>query len=532
MYTLPFIVVLVSLILVKDQEGKPSRKTLCIVSGIISIMLCSIYTGKLSLYQCIEYLFNSIINVMCENYGLFITLLLFGVLINLITASGSIEVLTIKMNGLIKNKLYFFVFLIVLALAFSIDDYLACIVLTTILMVCREKLGLSKEELGFFINTVVVFFCSMVPISTWAPIIMETLSSDSILNNAYFPLRFCFNYYPYLSILVIILILASKKRKKDYLQYKTQKKASNTNMYILVFALAILYATYMITHNISYTHISNNALLISCFFTLIFCHIAFRRNGNIKHNNIKTLYIHGFKNMWNLVKFLFFLWIYTDCLNGMLHMNETILIQISKMNIPIVLLPIAVFLFSGFISYCTGSIFATIRLLVPISISVGTSLGLNQTFLWLIASAALNGSLLASVSPLSDTLKICCDELKIDSKSMYMFHLPYSLLTIAATAISYLLVGMCIEVYPTTALILPIPTVIPIMALYVLSVPYLNALLHALDNKAKYILSKINIVTVQKSRIRHNMFAKCPKNIQYTSSKPKRNHSIYKLKLC
>lgn len=532
MYTLPFIIVLVSLILVKDQEGKPSRKTLCIVSGILCIIICSVCTGELSLYQCIKELFSSIMNVLFENYGLFITLLLFGVLINLITSSGSIETLTIKMDTLVKNKLQFFVFLVILALASSMDDYLACIVLTTILVVCREKSGLSKVELGFFTNTIVVFFCSIVPISTWAPIIMETLSSDAILDNTYSSLRFCFNYYPYLSVLVIILILVSKKHKKIHLQRITQKKVSNTNMYILFFALIILYVTYMIAHNASYTNISNNALLLSCFFTLIFCHVAFRRNGSIKQNNIKLLYIQGFKDMWNLVKFLFSLWIYTDCLNRMLHMNETILVQVSKMNIPVVLLPISVFLFSGFISYCTGSIFATIQLLVPISISVGTSLELNQTFLWLISSAALNGSLLASVSPLSDTLKICCDELKIDSKTMYMFHLPYSLLTVMATSISYLLVGMYIEVYPIIATMLPIPMVIPIMTLYVLSVPYFRTLVHAFDNKVKYILSNVNIINVQRNHIRHNLFAKHPKNTQYASSNPKRNHPIYKLRLC
>lgn len=532
MYTLPFVIVLASLILVKDQEGKPSRKTLCIASGILCIMICSVCTGELSLYHCIKYLVISTINVLFENYGLFITLPLFGILINLITTSGSIGTLTTKMDKLVKNKLHFFVFLVILALASSMDDYLACIVLTTILIVCKEKLELSKEELGFFTNSIVVFFCSIVPISTWAPIILETLSSDSILNNTYSCLRFCFNYYPYLSVLVIILILATKKKKETSIKHITAKSVSNTNLYILFFALIILYVTYLIAHNTSYACISNNALLISCLFTLIFCHIAFRYNGSIKHDNIKSLYIQGFNSMWNLDKFLFLLWIYTDCLNRMLHMNEMILVQVSKLSIPIEFIPVSIFLFSGFISYCTGSIFATIRLLVPISIAVGSSLDLNQIFLWLIASAALNGSLLASVSPLSDTLKICCDELKIDSKTMYMFHLPYSILTIIATSISYLLVGLYIEVDPLIAIILPIPMVVPTMTFYVLCVPYFKTLVHIFDNKVKDVSLRINMINRPANRLPHDLLAKPHINILYTSSKPKRNHSIYKLKLC
>lgn len=175
----------------------------------------------------------------------------------------------------------------------------------------------------------------------------------------------------------------------------------------------------------------------------------------------------GASSMWNLVKFLYLLWIYTDCLDQILGINEIILIQISRFTIPPNLLPLVIFILSGIISYCTGSVFATVRLLVPISITLGTALNLNTTSLWLIASASLNGSLLASVSPLSDTIAICCEEIGLPPKKAYHSHVPYSFMTIIISAIAYLIAGYTLNFNLVLSIIAPLLILSPLLFFYI-----------------------------------------------------------------
>lgn len=532
MYALPFIVVLAALIGVKNQKYKPY----CVAAGILCTMGCSIYVGNMSVSQCIATLAGIVRDVLIGNYSLFLTLLFFGVLIRVITESGALEEVAIKLNRAISGKLQFWALLFMGALVASVDDYLACILLVMVFATCYEQFGLTKAELGFFVNTVVVAFCSMVPISTWAPVISEALTSSNGLMMDHMYLRYGFNFFSLFSLLAISIMLISKKGGKAVPHKRVINDGHTIGWRILLAAVAILYVAYIVSSNSSIVLLSGNALLISCLSSLIFCHAAFRRSKKVARVEINRIYAEGVRDMLGLVKFLAVLWVYTECLETMLHINETVLMQVNGMDLPMQLLPAAVYLFSGIISYCTGSVFATVRLLVPISITLGIGLNVAESHLWLIASAAINGSLLASVSPLSDTMSICSEKLKHDSNMMYRAHLPYSLMVIVLTAVSYALAGVLIERNVAAAAIVSNLVMVPIIGLYIYALPYMVCIMKNRERELFYragltILYDINDLI--RRFVKHSRwYVKQWTNASYQSSKPKRSQPIYRFKIC
>ncbi len=471
MYALPFLTVLVSLMMIK----KSSQKPYCIIAGIFCTLSCSIYTGKTTLLQGITTLFQISKNVILNNTTLFVTLLLFGILIQLITDSGSIKKMTSLIREFLYNKWHFCIFLTLCAIISSVDDYLACIILITLFKTCYKSFNLTKEELCFYINTIVVACCSTLPISTWAPVINKSLKTQITLDS-FSSLRYCFNYFTYFSVFAIYIAFFLKRipLRKDHVFTKRRHAYINFETITLLVAVSILYITYITFSKCTITFLSNNPLLISCILTLLFCHIVLQKHGNIKRSEVKYIYIKGLKSMWDLIKFLCLLWIYTNCLEQILEINETIFNQVTGLAIPNDLLPFVIFIFSGFISYCTGSVFATVKLLVPISITLGTSLKLDAALLCLITSASLNGSLLASVSPLSDTIAICCKEVDLSSSKAYHSHAPFSLIIIALSAIAYLISGYTLKFNLIFSIVLPILTLCPLIIIYVECINELN----------------------------------------------------------
>lgn len=528
MYTLPFLTVLVALMLIR----KSTQKSYCIIAGIVCTLACSIYAGKITLLQSTVTLFQISKDVLLGNATLFGTLLLFGILIQLITDSGAIKKLTSILNEYLCSKWHFLCFLVLCALVASVDDYLACILLITLFSTCYKSFNLSKAEICFYINTIVVAFCSSLPISTWAPIIDESLKSETALKSFSF-LRYCFNYFTYFSVFVVFMAFLLKKvpLKKCYNLTIHRHININFESKILLVAVSILYVTYVIFSKFSIPFLSNNSLLSSCILTLLFCQINFLKHGNIKYSDLKSIYVNGVKSMWNLVKFLCLLWIYTDCLEQILGINEIIFNQVSRLAIPYNILPFVIYLFSGFISYCTGSVFATIRLLVPLSITLGTTLELNTATLWLITSAALNGSLLASVSPLSDTIAICCEEIGLSTKKAYHSHAPYSIMIITTSGIAYLISGYTLCFNLIFSIVIPILVLCPLMALCIECIDELR-LMHSF----KHMLYNHQICPFDVSFKHKWRFVKHIKKLLFIykkyTTKPKHIQLFYRLKLC
>ena len=528
MYALPFLTVLVSLMMIK----KSSQKPYCIIAGIFCTLVCSIYAGKTTPLQSIITLFQISKNVILSNSTLFGTLLLFGILIQLITDSGSIKDLTSLLHIFLHSKRQFCIFLTLCALIFSVDDYLACIILITLFRTCYKSFNLTKGDICFYINTIVVAFCSILPISTWAPVINESLKTQIDPESNGF-LRYCFNYFTFFSLFTIFIVFISKRMpsKKDYIITKHSHAYINFETTILLLAVSILYITYMILNICSITCLSDNSLLGSCILALFFYQTVLQKYGNIKYSEYKIIYVKGLKNMWDLIKFLCLLWIYTNCLDQILGINETIFNQVTGLAIPNNLLPFVIFIFSGFISYCTGSIFATIKLLVPISITLGTTLKLETTTLWLITSAALNGSLLASVSPLSDTIAICCKEMNLSTKKAYRTHAPYSLMIIAISAIAYLISGFVLNLNILFSIIMPTLILCPIIIIYVECINELNLMHHFKFILYNYkIYSNDDLLKNKWRFVKHNnnsLFA-------YKKYSTKSNHlrPMCRLKLC
>lgn len=527
MYILPFLVVLLSLTLVKKNSHKP----FCIIAGILCTLICNVSVNETILFQNIIALNQISKNVLKNNISLFMTLLLFGILIELITSSGSIDKLTNYFKDFIYTKKQFIILFFAIALFASVDDYLACLLLITILGTCYNSFNLLKEELCFYINTIVVAFCSILPISTWAPVILESLNVENNLYSLRI-LRYCFNYFTFFSVFVVCMIFKFKKVPvKKYISKPKQKNIVNFEVYILLIAVLILYLTYTILKLCPISIFSNNALLISCVFTTLFCLISFLKNGNIHHTEIKTICIDGLNSMWDLVKFLYLLWIYTDCLNQILEINGFISAQVTKFNFSSNLLPFIIYILSGFISYCTGSIFATIRLLVPISITLGTTMNLNNTLLWLIASAALNGSLLASLSPLSDTLALCSKKINISSTEAYSWHIPYSFIIILASAIAYLISGYTLKYSILCSIIIPLLVLSPLVVLYL---GYIDKLKYKQTLKT-LLVNYINCYIKKTNKLKWE-FVKRTKNfktiIKKYTTKPICIQSLYHFKLC
>jgi len=109
-------------------------------------------------------------------------------------------------------------------------------------------------------------------------------------------------------------------------------------------------------------------------------------------------------------------------------------------NVPYVFLAPLVFLVSGFIAFSVGSSWGTFAIMIPIALSIATSLDLSSS---LMLGAALSGGIFGDhASPISDTTVVASMAAGTDHIEHVRTQLPYALIAGFISIIGFMLLSV------------------------------------------------------------------------------------------
>ena len=111
-------------------------------------------------------------------------------------------------------------------------------------------------------------------------------------------------------------------------------------------------------------------------------------------------------------------------------------------SIPVMLVPVMVFLSAAFIAFSTGTSFGTFALMIPLAVPLALDMGVG---LPLVVSAVLGGGVFGDhCSPISDTTIVASMASACDHIDHVNTQLPYALLSAGIASVIYIIAGIAI----------------------------------------------------------------------------------------
>ncbi|BED93065.1 MAG: sodium:proton antiporter [Candidatus Paraimprobicoccus trichonymphae] len=526
----PFVAIVLAMITKKVMVS--------LISGVVSgVLIYSVYS-KLGILS----VFNLILEITYKNISKnFLTILFtvnLGILIHLISNSGSSQAYTEWVSKKIKSKRLVQIITVILGLAMSIDDYFNCLTVGAIMRPLSEKHKVSKAKFSYILNSMSSPVCVIMPISSWVAPIISCIDSTGLNGMSVFLEGIFYNFYSLFTIIFIFLIVSfsidfGSMKKFEINSPKNEdnlKKVDNLDnslkngkivdlilpILVLVFVSVffMLYTGGYFCSNVTYLSATIDiAILISAIYALIeyipkkstsfknFIHNTSKINLTLvilssiiiilylvmyivgaltsgisvrdafsntdssisitlgtlfslfttfflyipkKIINIKDFLngaCQGLKSMTGSLGFLILAWFISDICREYLGTGNYIANLVLKFNVPPVIIPFIVFIFSGILSFSIGTSWGTFGILIPIVSMICQKVAPDITILSI--SAVLAGSVfgnhcspISEVAILSSTASGCNHMCHISSQ------MPYCILVAVISAVGYLISGI------------------------------------------------------------------------------------------
>ena len=99
------------------------------------------------------------------------------VMVKLICGSNALQYIDQAAVRFVTSKVRFLTVFLVLSLLFSIDDYLCCVGVAAVTATITARHGISKEKAAYMICLLAVALCTLMPCSSWNPVIRSAIGS-------------------------------------------------------------------------------------------------------------------------------------------------------------------------------------------------------------------------------------------------------------------------------------------------------------------------------------------------------------------
>lgn len=466
-----------------------------IFSLFISILVGSFIFCHGNLINAIQTTFDIITLKIGANAGILAFLSILGILVTVISKSGSSQAYGDMVTKNIKTKYSAQIATAFLGLLIFIDDYFNCLTVGTVMKTITDKYNISREKLAYIIDSIAAPICILVPISSWGVTIASNMEVAGVENGmniliATIPL----NLYPLLTIIMVFIVCSTdfsfgpmkyyeKLEKKlstneNGIDYKkkqknidVKKKGRTIDLIGPILTLIISTIFFMIYtgyKNSSSMGISiyildtfgwsstTTSLICGGFISLIVSFILYIPRKIISLSDFISSIQLGVKSMVPSFLILVMSW----AIGGICseeYLNTGYLISSllnTNLNFPIYLLQVLFFIISGILSFSTGTSWGTMALILPIAFSVCSNM--NNLFLISVFSATLAGSVFGDhISPISDTTILSSTGSGCDHITHVSTQTPYALIVAGCSIIGYIIMGyICVFIQNYIAMIL------------------------------------------------------------------------------
>ncbi|MBQ3957142.1 MAG: hypothetical protein II680_14735 [Clostridia bacterium] len=156
---------------------------------------------------------DGIIQAVSDNAGVFIFLVILGVLVALLNRTGASAAFGKWAQKNIKTRVGAQLATFFLGVLIFIDDYFNCLTVGSVMQPVTDTHRISRAKLAFLIDATAAPVCMIAPISSWAAAVSSYAEGTGYSGLSLFVRAIPYNFY---SLLTLVFIIALALMKFDY----------------------------------------------------------------------------------------------------------------------------------------------------------------------------------------------------------------------------------------------------------------------------------------------------------------------------
>ncbi len=435
---------------------------------------------------------DGIVAAISDNAGIFMFLVLLGILVALLNKAGGSAAFGRWAKTHIKTRggAMFATFL--LGILIFVDDYFNCLTVGSVMRPVTDGHRISRAKLSYLIDATAAPICMIAPISSWAAAVSGVVEDYSGFE--LFVRAIPFNFY---SLLTIVMVLFLCKSGMDYgpmrrhelnairngdlftegEQPEAMQEVSNPRARVIDLVLPIVVLVVLCVTGLIYSGVLAGGVGIfgafencDAFFglpwgaliALVFTVIYFIARRVITFKEAMSCVPQGFCAM---VPAILILTLATSLKNmtSLLGAKEFVGTLMKSASSGLYsLLPAVIFLVACGLAFATGTSWGTFGILIPIVTEVFKA---DFTLMIVGVSACLAGAVFGDhVSPISDTTIMASAGAQCNHINHVSTQFPYAATVAAVSFVTYVVAGFV----PNAYIVLPIGIVLMIATLLVI----------------------------------------------------------------
>ena len=149
---------------------------------------------------------TGLVPALAENTGIFVFLVMLGVFVALVNASGASAAFGRWAAKHVKSRLGSQVATFVLGVLIFVDDYFNCLTVGSVMRPITDAERLSRAKLSYLIDATAAPVCMIAPVSSWAAAVSGVASDLGVDGIQLFISAIPFNFYSLLTLVFVVAI--------------------------------------------------------------------------------------------------------------------------------------------------------------------------------------------------------------------------------------------------------------------------------------------------------------------------------------
>lgn len=400
---------------------------------------------------------NVLQKVMAEEVWVFLVCLLFGALIEQLTASRGSLGFSKYLAKLCNSDKKTFLTTYVMGILIFVDDYLNVLSIGACMKKIFDDRKIPREALAYTLNSTGAPVCVLLPLSTWAVFYaslfygqesVQALGCATPLEAYAKAIPFCF--YPIITLFFVFLFAMGwmpriGPMKKAFLRVQETGKVysdfsrkynhktpydedTEGNIWYFLIPMGILIGLAVLTGNI----------LVSVVVALVICFLLYIPRKVMTTDEFMNNTIQGFSDMLPLLTMLLVTFVLKD-ICGEMGMTEYIVEKTEPFLFP-AMYPAMVFILGAVLAFTTGSDWGMSSIITPVVFPLGAIIGANPV---LIMAAVISGGTFGNHACFySDATLLAAQSAGIDSMEHALSQLPYNAISCALSILGFIIMGI------------------------------------------------------------------------------------------
>lgn len=402
------------------------------------------------------------------NIGILIFLVILGTLVCLMNKAGGSAAFGEWAQKHIKSRVGAQLVTALLGIIIFVDDYFNCLTVGSVMKPVASKHKISASKLSYLIDSTAAPVCIIAPISSWAAAVSGFVEGEDGFE--LFISSIPYNYYALMTLVFVFGVILMKvdfkgMAKQEHLAMigdpddednsdSIRAQSGKGTVFDLIFPVITLICgcvfgmlyTGGIFEGVDLISAfadcnASLSLVIGSLIGLLLTIITYLIRRIISFRECMECLPAGFKSMVPAILILTFAWTLknmTDSLGAGEFVDTTVRQYAEGMQI---FLPAIIFVIAAVIAFATGTSWGTFGILIPIVVSIFSSI--DHTMMIISISACMAGAVCGDhCSPISDTTIMASAGAKCNHVRHVSTQLPYALTVAGISFVMYILAAL------------------------------------------------------------------------------------------